>query len=374
MTDPAMERASLTHRLPRHGALGTTFRYIARELLATLGAVFLALLLIALGGRFIGYLQEAALGRYSADALLALAALRVPEFAQLTLPFALFLAALITAGRLHAEREFAVLLAAGLGPPRMLAWLLAIAAPIAALVAALSFALTPRAAAAFSELALAQRAKSEFEGILPGVFHTFSFDRRVTYAEAVDARQRRLQGVFANERLAGGAHVTTWARAGSQHIAPDTGSRFLLLEEGVRHEGVPGSADYRTVAFNRLSQRVELNPTPWGRLDPRTLPTEALDRANAEQAAEWHWRAGLPIATALATLCGFGFGRTPPRKGRFARLVPGMAGFLAYFLLCMAARGAIADGDMAAWLGLWPVHGAAAVLAAWLLANTWRPA
>lgn len=369
-----MQQASLTHSQRRHGAPGTAFRYIARELLATLGAVFLALLLIALGGRFIGYLQDAALGRYSADALLALAALRVPEFAQLTLPFALFLAALITAGRLHAEREFAVLLAGGLAPPRVLAWLLAIAAPIAALVAALSLALTPRAAAAFSELALEQRANSEFEGILPGVFHTFAFDRRVTYAQEVDAQQRRLEGVFADERLAGGGHVTTWARAGSQHIAANTGSRFLLLQDGVRYEGVPGSADYRTVAFKRLSQRVELSPTPWGRLDPRTLNTAALDHANPEEAAEWHWRVSLPIAAVLAMLCGFGFGKTPPRKGRFAQLVPGIAGFLAYLLLCMFARSAIADGDMAAWPGLWPVHGAAAVLAAWLLANTWRPA
>ena len=106
------------------------FRYVARELVLVFAITFVTLLAVALGGRFIGYLQDAALGRYSADALLTLIALRLPEFVQLTVPFAFFVAVLLTWGRLHAEREFAVLLGGGASPRRMLGWVCAVALPV----------------------------------------------------------------------------------------------------------------------------------------------------------------------------------------------------------------------------------------------------
>ena len=349
-------------------------RYFARELLATVAVAFVTLLAIALGGRMIGYLQDAALGRYAADTLWTLAALRAPEFAQMTLPFALFLGVLLTTARLHAEREFAVLLGAGAGPRKMLGWLGVTVAPVVALVGVLSLAVTPQAAAAVARLAAEARATSEFEGISAGVFHTFGFGQRVTYAKRVDADRVRLEGVFSGERLAGGGNVTVWAAAGSQHVAPATGSRFVLLEDGVRYEGVPGRADFRVVSFRRMSQRVATNPTQWSRVDPRTRATTTLDMTDPEQAAEWHWRLGLPVVAALAALAAFGLGRAPPRRGRFARIVPGVAAFALYFLLAMLAQAAIADGVAPAWLGLWPVHVAAGLAAALLARRAWRPA
>jgi len=150
------------------------------------------LLAVALGGRFIGYLEDAALGRYSAEALLQLIMLRVPEFVQLTIPFALFVGVLLTFARLHAEREFAVLLAGGAHPGRMLGWLSAVALPVAAVVALLAMVLTPNAACAFASLANAERVTSEFEALTPGTFHDFHRARRVTYAGDVSADGRRL--------------------------------------------------------------------------------------------------------------------------------------------------------------------------------------
>ena len=55
------------------------FRYVGRELVLVFAVALVTVLLVALGGRFIGYLQDAALGRYSADALFTLIALRLPS-------------------------------------------------------------------------------------------------------------------------------------------------------------------------------------------------------------------------------------------------------------------------------------------------------
>ena len=55
-------------------------RYLNREIIATSVVVLIILLVVAVGGRFVGYLQQAALGKYSADALWLLVGLRMPEF------------------------------------------------------------------------------------------------------------------------------------------------------------------------------------------------------------------------------------------------------------------------------------------------------
>ncbi|MYE12359.1 MAG: LPS export ABC transporter permease LptF [Gammaproteobacteria bacterium] len=349
------------------------FRYVGRELVLVFAVTFATLLVVALGGRFIGYLQDAALGRYSADALLTLISLRLPEFVQMTVPFAFFVAVLLTWGRLHAEREFAVLLGGGARPRRMLGWLGAVALPVGAVVGYLSLAVTPGAAKAFADLATAQRVSSEFEAITPGTFHDFDRARRVTYAREVSPDRQRLVDVFTDERQGGGGHVAVWAEAGSHYVAADTGSRFLVLENGTRYEGAPGLGGFRVVAFERLGQRVERNPITPTRIDPRTLPTTGLPRGGPEQVAELHWRLALPLVTVIGAFCAFGMARVRPRAGRFARIVPGVVLFSAYYLGCVALQSAIADGLVPPAVGLWPVHLLMALAAVALVRRAYRP-
>ena len=113
--------------------MGVTARHAFFELTAVLALVVLVLLLIALGGRFIGYLQDAAVGKYATDVLLVLIGYRLPEFAQQILPFSLFLAVLLTFSRWYAESEMAVLVAAGVAPSTILSWILGFALLIACL-------------------------------------------------------------------------------------------------------------------------------------------------------------------------------------------------------------------------------------------------
>ena len=351
--------------------MGVAFRYITREVLLVFVAVFVLLLAVGLGARFIGFLQQAATGRFTAQALWMLVALRVPEFVQITAPFALCLAVLLAFGRLHAEREYIALTSGGALPRQAVAWLLASAMPIAALVAALSFAVTPEARRLYAALSLEQLANSELDAVIPGAFHVYSEGRRVTYAQAVDRAENTLQGVFVGERN-GPTSVTIWARSGRQHRLPATGSRFLELKDGIRYEGVPGEPGYRVVRFKRLGQRLERH-LPEQLEDVRKLPTSALDASKAQQAAELQWRCALPLMTIVAALLAFGIARARPRAGRFARLLPGVGLFVGYYLLLVTMRGLVADGVAPAYMGLWAVHGAMLALAMWLVRRSTRP-
>src|SRR3954468_4202973 len=125
--------------------MGIAFRYVSRELLAVFVVTALVLFVIALGGRFMGYLQDAALGKHSADALARIMLLRVPEFLQLTMPFSFYVALVLTIARLHADQEMTVLLTSGGAPSTVFAWIAVSALVVACAVATLSTRVTPRA-------------------------------------------------------------------------------------------------------------------------------------------------------------------------------------------------------------------------------------
>ena len=160
-------------------------RYINRELVLVFAVTALVLLVVAVGGRFIGYLQDAAQGKYAAESLINILGLRMPGFLLLLLPFAFYIAVLLTFGRLRADGEMAILQSAGASPGRLFAW---IAPPLAVLIgvtAWLSLQVAPANNAALAALLLEQRARSGFEAVNPGLFNVFDRDRRVVYAEAV---------------------------------------------------------------------------------------------------------------------------------------------------------------------------------------------
>lgn len=348
------------------------YRYVNRELAAVFAVVFFALLVIALGGRFVGYLQDAALGRYSTDALWQLAGLRLPEFAQLTAPFALILAMLIACGRLHAEGEFAALTSGGASSLRILSWLASAVLAVAAGVGCLALVVTPTATRAASELLSEQQSTLLLPSIPPGVFTSFDSGRRVTYAEDVDPEGNRLLGVFMSDHL-GPDFATIWAETGSQYVDAETGSRFLLLERGARYEGRAGDAAFDVVEFERLGRRVEPSTGDGSPAQAAALPLSGLDPANLAHAAELQWRLSLPLLTVVGAFAAFGLARVGQRAGRFARIVPGTVLFAAYFLSCAAVRGAVADGTLPAAVGVWPVHAAMVLLALYCIRRGARP-
>jgi lipopolysaccharide export system permease protein len=140
-------------------------RYLNRELFWVFVVVVMVLLTIALGGRFIGYLQDAVLGKYAAESLLTIMWMRLPDFLQQLLPFAFYISLLLTIGRVHAEQEMAVLQGAGIGPGRLLIWLAPASIALAILVAFFSLSLTPANNAILEEFFDEQRANQEFDAV-----------------------------------------------------------------------------------------------------------------------------------------------------------------------------------------------------------------
>ncbi len=338
--------------------MGIAFRYMTRELLAIFFISTLILLLVGIGGRFIGYLQEAVLGKYAADVVFTLISLRLPEFVQLTIPFAFFLAVILTTSRWYADHEMTAIIAGGTSPARVLIWVLSMGLIMGGVVAALTFVVTPGASLALENVFSEQRLAREFEGITPGVFHSFSRGKRVTYSEHISADKSELSEIFLSEQRDSGAEVLIWAAKGTQYYDEATGSRFLLLKNGLRYEGNPVTPEYRVVKFDTLSQRIDTSKIqPQNRNRVETMPTGALfGSASPEFSTELQWRLSLPLMTLIAGLCGFVVSRVKPRAGRFARILPGLLVIMVYYLLLLVTRNALENGNLSTSIGFWPVH------------------
>lgn len=347
-------------------------RYINRELLAIFVVTLVMLLLVAVGGRFISYLQEAALGKFTGSTVLTIMGLRLPEFIQQVAPFAAYVAILLTLGRLHAEQEMVVLQGAGTSTVKLLQWVSITLMAVVVLVGLLSWVLTPLSERVLVNFMAEQRAQTEFETVNPGTFHVYDHGRRVTYSREMSDDRKVLYDVFMSQRLESGVQVNIWAESGTKQLDPVSGSHFLVLNNGRRYEGLPGTTDFRVMEFSQLRQRLtEAKARPDG-LEVEALPTSELGD-DPKSRAEWHWRLALPLFVLIGGLLAVAIARVKPRQGRFARIVPGTLVMLIYFLLLLVNRNAIAEGQIPPQLGMWIVHAGFACGAFWGLSRVARP-
>ncbi len=351
----------------------TLYRHITVELLAVLAVVFAILIFVGVGFRFTGYLQEAATGRFDASVLWSLIGLRLPEFVQLVLPFSLFLAIVVTLGRVHADQEYVVLVSGGASPLRLIGWIATLVVPCAVVVGLLSLLVTPHSSRAFVQLIADQAISSEIAAIVPGEFRNFSKGTRTIYAEKIDRESRTLGGLFFAETK-NDKTTTVTAEQAQIHVGADPAERILVLMNGKRFEGTPGQRDYRVVGFDELSLRLDLDAPLRVALNIETRPTNELDINNVEDAQELHWRWSLPVMTLVSGLFAFAISRTRPRSGRFGQIVPGILIFVSYYVLLVLAQHAMAESEILAKLGLWHVHLLVAVTASYWTYRQSRPA
>jgi lipopolysaccharide export system permease protein len=178
-----------------------------------------------------------------------------------------------------------------------------------------------------------------------------------------------MENVFLERQLDDESIEVVVARRGEQIDSDDPDIRFLVLHEGRRYEGIPGTSRFRVVEFvehgipYRLPSLGPAEPTP------RAMSLVDLIRAGGlEHIAEIQFRIGVPLATIILAILAVPLSRTQPRTGRYGRLAVGLLVFIIYLNMLSAARAWIEQGTISPLLGLWWVHGVALALGLLLLA------
>lgn len=344
------------------------FRYLYRELLASTFAVCVILLLILISGRFVKYLSQAVVGYIDPGIIFAVIGYRVPDFLELTLPLAFFLAILLTFGRLYVENEMSVLKACGISEGQLLKYTLSVAMLIALLVAWLSLAIAPSGAYKYSTLLVAQKQRSELDKLMPNTFYPLSGGKGVVYAESIDER-KRLSHVFL--AMSDGEDDTGTVLVLADHGVQkqDLGKqRALILSHGYRIEGIPGQADYQLTEFAEYGARLAAGDGTLEIQETDAIPSsELFDSEKLTHMAALQWRLSLPIMVLVVTLLAVPLSRTNPRQGRFSKLLPAVLLYFTYLITLNVSREAIEDGRLPGSIGVLPVHAVFLLIAVFLL-------
>lgn len=336
------------------------FRYFAREVFGTMLVVTLVVLVISMGWRFSGYLQEAANGMLTPDILLLIMAWRLPGFLELILPISFFLAILLAYGRLYVDSEMVVLQACGMSPGRLTMLTLILATIVMVFTAALSLWLKPAGEARVEQLFTSQQNLTEFDTLIPGRFQNLRSGQRVTYTERL-TDDGRLQELFMHSidgRFDYGLQRGSVVRAETGETRIDeNGNRFLVLRDGTRFDGKAGENGWRVIEYEEYGQLIvrEDNNIDYHRRS--AIPTaELLVRGGPQAVSELQWRVSIPFLVPVIALMAIPLSRVNPRQGRFTRLVPGMLCCFLYVISLSAMRAAVEKEQVPAVPGLLTVH------------------
>ncbi len=347
------------------------FRYLAREVLSSMFAVSLVLLMIIISARFVNYLAEAAAGKLDAGVLLTLMAYRLPAYLELILPLGLFIGILFAYGRLYLDSEMTVLHACGMSQSRLVAYTTVSSLVVAALVGMFSLYLGPEGVRASEALLLEQRSRTDFETLKPERFHNLDNGTGTSYAESISEDKKRLRKVFMAKvspidpsvdlREAARSEVdlaVVTAESGETVIDAESGRKYLLLKNGRRYIGAPGEMDYRVVAFDYYSQ---ILPEPDYAVKPKRFTdglttTKLLQQGTNEANAALQWRLSMPILVMVVGFLAVPLSRTQARQGRYAKMLPAIVLYMVYLVCVNAARGMIEEGKEPLPGVLWLVH------------------
>lgn len=247
--------------------MATFDRYILSQIFPSLGMTLVVALLILLVERLLRVL-DLVLGNsgplhYVARMLAYLA----PHYLGMALPFAFFLAILLTFNRLSRESEFDAFLASGLGLHQLIRPLLLVTFAVMAIVALTFNYLQPHARYAYRSLVAAVKSPMIYAAAKEGVFIT---QGDLTFlVEEISFDKEAYGQIFIYEDDTEGQTAVTTAKKGVLEKNTAGQASHALLYDGIRL-AVPkdGTADEASVlAFSEI--RVSLGNDDLGPFRPR---------------------------------------------------------------------------------------------------------
>ncbi len=350
--------------------LGILDRYVLREIVATWIGVTGVLLLILLSNKFSRFLGDVASGGLPKEALISLMAYASINYLVILIPIGLFLAILLSLGRMYQDSEMSALKACGVGPWQIYRPVIVVTSVICFALYWMSMQASPWAARQSLELTNTAIAQAQLTNLEPGKFLTADQGGMVFYANAKNA-QGELLDVFlqqSDKNSKSEIQQLVTADLGYHADVNAKGQKIFILKNGVRYQGVPGQSDYEIVNFSEHGIPFLFNLDKGKAPGPEELTaTELKHQSGLEFLAETQWRWSVPISAFLLALLALPLSKTNPRQGRFGKVAIAILLYIVYANLMALAKAWIAKEKVDPALGIWWVHAIILTLTAFLL-------
>ena len=347
-------------------------RALIREVLQTSGAVTLVMLSIFLVVRVVGFLSDAADGEIPINSVVELLVLKLVTYMDVLLPLMLYVALIMVLGRWSRDNEMAVLAASGIGLQHFLRPVLVLGLAAAALVGGFSLYLSPLAVRVAETIRQEYDHRSEVSGIIPGVFTETRGGSGVYFIEEFDGSEDRYKNIFV---FAGSVEneAVVVAKSGFRRTDALTNDQFLLLQDGTRFEGNPGSPEYTVVEFETYAIRLKQREAREIAIPVAGMQTRYLFRQNHFRiVAERHWRIAKPVSVITLILFALALSHVDARRSRVPAMMLAFIVYFAYTNMLGLAAAMTNKGKLDPQFGLWTVHAAFLLVGIYLFVRRMR--
>ncbi len=342
-------------------ARGLTFeRAVIREFTGTAGATFVALFAILLTTQLIRLLSQAAGGKLVSEAVIALLGFGALTHLPILLSLTLFIAVLMTLSRSYRDSEMAVWFSCGLPLTAWMRPVLKFSAPLVAAIAVLSLLLSPWAQSKSVEYRQRMDTRDDVARVSPGAFKESASGERVFFVEAASAdpassEEGAVRNIFISSLQHGRLGVMMSTNGYTESLP--NGDRFVVLVNGRRYEGTPGSPEYRVMEFERYAVRIETKEARGIEVTTKNTPTWTLVQSPTNPGkGEILWRIGIPLAALNLALLAIPLSFVNPRAGRTNNLVLALLTYMLYSNLLSVSQAWVAQGKLRFEVGWWLVH------------------
>ncbi len=342
---------------------------VRRELARTFGATVVVVLTIVLTSFLIRTVGQAASGAVAPQDVVLLMGYVTLGHLPTILALSLFVAVVLSLGRMYRDSEMAVWFSSGVGLSRFVRPVLAATWPVLVVIAALLLFAWPWGNRSSQALREQYQQRGDLSRVAPGVFQSSSDGRRVFFVERAAAEHTQARNVFILADLPR-SEATTSARSGRLETVRE--ERYLVLDNGQRVEWARTTGEWSRAGFSTYRVLVhEADALRAQRLSPRATDTvQLLNDPDPRYQGELVWRLGLMLGAANLLLVGVGLSATNPRRASNWNLLFALLAFAVYYNLINLSQSWVARERLSVVGALLVLHGLAFLFAVGLI--HWR--
>lgn len=332
------------------------------ELARSFGVTLVVILTIMLTSTLIRTLGQAAGGNVAPqDVVLLMGYATIAHLATMLI-LSLFIAVVLTLGRLYRESEMTIWFASGVPLSRFVRPVLRMAWPVLLAVVVLELVVWPWGNQNSAELRERYQKRSDLSRVAPGQFQSSRDGSRVFFIErdGDDAATGRNVFILANQHER--ESVTTSARG---RLEMDGDDRYLVLDHGQRNETQLKTGEKSLARFMQYRVMTDTQVLAnANQLPPKAMKTLDLLRApTPKNQGELAWRLGMILGGLNMALLGVGLSASNPRRASNWNLLFALLAFIVYFNLINLSQSWVGNGRAGLPQALLAVHGTAFVLA-----------
>ena len=338
-------------------------RYLLKNLLIFLVAIFFIIALIIFGNQFVLTVQESIEHGIPFQELMPIIGFNMLRDVPFIFSLSFFLAIVISISQMYKSSEAVVMNSVGVGDKSFIYFIQPIVILSFILVFILSIYVVPWAKQQTSYAEDETINASEFSFITEGRFESFKNGEIIFYASessSIDTvRDQNMEEIFIYISSKE-SPVIVLANEATKYTDSKNQSIYLRLKDGVRYEGLPSNLNVNILDFDQydleiVSGEVQKKLSNFSKIEEKTSINLLADGGVLAK-AEMQWRFSQPLSILILSVIGVLLGKTSPRTGKGLNLLIGIVIFMLYNNGLLVAKSSIENGLLSPIIGMWCIH------------------